>query len=154
MVRVRIAAVKDLDEILDLEKRNGEPTKENLRALFALKNPNEKCFFFVAEENGEIVGYSRIHFYRWNNSAYVITVLVDSRHRCKGIGTALLKAMEAFAKKKKARVIMFDTAIDNTPALQLYFKNGYKICGYNDKIYQDGKVALYLAKELQQSEKT
>lgn len=150
MVKVRIATLKDLDEILDLEKRNGEPTKEDLRALFALKNPNEKCFFFVAEENDRIVGYSRIHFYRWNNSAYVITVLVDSRYRRRGVGTALLKAMEAFSKKNKARVIMFDTAIDNTPALQLYFKNGYRICGCNDKIYHNGKVALYLAKELRQ----
>lgn len=150
MVRVRIATLKDLGEILDLEKRNGEPAKEDLRALFVLKNPNEKCFFFVAEENGEIIGYSRVHFYKWNNSAYVITVLVDSRHRRKGVGTALLKAMEAFAKKNKARVIMLDTAVDNTPALQLYFKNGYKICGYNDKLYQNGKVALCLAKELQQ----
>jgi ribosomal protein S18 acetylase RimI-like enzyme len=140
--------LKDLDGILDLEKRNGEPTKEDLRALFKLRNPNERCFFFVAEENGKIVGYSRIHFYRWNNSAYVITILVDSTCRRRSIGTTLLKTMEKFAVQNRARVIMFDTSLDNIPALQLYFKNGYKICGYNEKIYQNGKVALYLAKEL------
>ncbi len=59
----------------------------------------------------------------------------------------MLKAMENFAKERGAGVLMFDTAIDNIPALNLYFKNGFKICGYNSKLYDD-KTALYLAKEL------
>jgi ribosomal protein S18 acetylase RimI-like enzyme len=143
-----MATMKDLPHILALEKRNGEPTNEDLHVLFKLDNPNEKCRFFVAEENGRIVGYSRIHLYRWNNSAYIITVLVDAEERRKGVGTNLLKAMEDFARKNKARVLMFDTSADNTPAIQLCFKNGFKICGYNDKIYRSGKTAVYLAKEL------
>ena len=56
--------------------------------------------------------------------------------------------MAILARKGKARVLMFDASPDNAPALQLYFKNGFKVCGYNDKIYQDRKTALYLAKEL------
>lgn len=134
--------------MLELEKRNGAPTNEDLRALFEVDNPNEKCRFFMAKENGKIVGYSRLHIYRWNNSAYIVTVLVDAQHRRKGIGTHLLKTMEDFARKSKARILLFDTASDNAPALQLYFKNDFKICGYNDKIYRNGKTAIYLAKEL------
>lgn len=30
---------------------------------------------------------------------------------------------------------MTDVPSDNVPALQLDFKNSFKICGYNDKIY-------------------
>ncbi|MGB9778291.1 MAG: GNAT family N-acetyltransferase [Candidatus Bathyarchaeales archaeon] len=148
MVTVRVAAFEDLSDILELERRNGQPTKEDLQALFTLDNPNENCYFFVAECDGEIIGYSRVHFYKWNNSAYIITLLVDAKHRRKGIGTQLLKFMEDFAKEKRARILLFDTSTDNTPALQLYFKNGFRICGYNDKIYENGKIALYLAKEL------
>jgi len=143
-----MATVKDLPHILTLEKRNGKPTNEDLRVLFKIDNPNEKCKFFVAEEKGRIVGYSRLHLYRWNNSAYIVTVLVDEKKRRKGVGTSLLKLMEDFARKNKARVLMFDTSADNAPAIQLYFKNGFKICGYNDKIYRNGKTAIYLAKEL------
>ncbi|MDH5787510.1 MAG: GNAT family N-acetyltransferase, partial [Candidatus Bathyarchaeota archaeon] len=76
LLEIRLATIKDLPSIQQLEKRNGEPTNEDLRVLFEVDNPNEKCRFFVAEENGKVVGYSRMHFYRWNNSAYVITVLV------------------------------------------------------------------------------
>jgi len=143
-----VATTDDLPQILDLEKRNGVITNEDLYALFEIDNPNEKYKFLVAEDDGKIVGYSRIHLYKWNNSAYIITVLVDAKHRRRGIGTCLLNTMENFARKSKARVLMFDTSSDNTPALQLYFKNGFRICGYNDKSYINGKIALYLAKEL------
>jgi ribosomal protein S18 acetylase RimI-like enzyme len=153
LVKIRIAVLKDLPYILKLEKRNGEPTSEDLHALFEVENPNEKVGFFVAEESGEIVGYSRMHIYKWNNSALITTVLVDVKHRRRGIGTRLLRTMEDFARESKARVLMTDVSPDNVPALQLDFKNGFEICGYNDKIYQDGKTALYLAKELQKRPK-
>jgi ribosomal-protein-alanine N-acetyltransferase len=78
----------------------------------------------------------------------LINLLVDAAYRRRGIGSLLLKAMEDFARENGARVIMFDTAIDNIPALNLYFKNGFKICGYNEKLYDNAKTALYLAKEL------
>ncbi len=143
-----MATANDLPQILDLEKRNGVITNEDLRSLFEIDNPNEKYRFLVAEDGGKIVGYSRIHLYKWNNSAYIITVLVDVGHRRRGIGTSLLNTMEDFARKSKVRVLMFDTSSDNTPALQLYFKNGFRICGFNDRSYINGKIALYLAKEL------
>jgi len=148
LVKIRIGVLKDLPNILELEKRNGESTSEDLRTLFDVGNPNEKCRFFVAEESGEMVGYSRMHVYRWNNSALITTILVDVEHRRRGIGTHLLRAMEDFARKNKARVLMTDAPPDNVPAIQLDFKNGFKICGYNDRIYQDGKTAMYLAKDL------
>ncbi|MEM3840782.1 MAG: GNAT family N-acetyltransferase [Candidatus Bathyarchaeia archaeon] len=148
MPKIRIAERADLPKILELIKRNGEPLNEDLEAIFNFESPNEKCRFFVAEEDGKIVGFSRVHFYRWNKSAYVINLLVDAGYRRRGIGSLLLKAMEDFAREKDARVLMFDTAIDNIPALNLYLKNGFKICGYNEKLYENDKTALYLAKEL------
>lgn len=149
MVNIRTATFKDLPQILELEKKHGETIDEDLSALFRIRNPNENYQFFLAEENSKIVGYSRIHLYRWNNSAFIMALLVDTKHRRKGIGTRLLKAMERFAGENNSRVIMLDASPENAPALQLYFKNGYRICGYNDKIYRNGKTALYLAKELQ-----
>lgn len=147
MIKVREATMEDLALIVALMKRNNEPLNEDLAVFFTAKNPNEEYKLFVAEENDRIIGFSRVHFYRWNKSAYAINLLVDSEYRRRGIGTLLLKTMERFAKEKGARVLMFDTAIDNIPALNLCFKNGFKICGYNNKLYED-KKALYLAKEL------
>ncbi|MEM3788426.1 MAG: GNAT family N-acetyltransferase [Candidatus Bathyarchaeia archaeon] len=148
MPKIRMAKLEDLPKIIELIKRNKEPLNEDLEAIFNFESPNEKCRFFVAEEGGDVVGFSRVHVYRWNRSAYVISLLVDAGYRRRGIGSLLLSAMEDFARENGARVIMFDTAIDNIPALNLYFKNGFKICGYNEKLYDNAKTALYLAKEL------
>ncbi|MEM3613078.1 MAG: GNAT family N-acetyltransferase [Candidatus Bathyarchaeia archaeon] len=102
MPKIRIAERADLPKILELIKRNGEPLNEDLEAIFNFESPNEKCRFFVAEEDGKIVGFSRVHFYRWNKSAYVINLLVDAGYRRRGIGSLLLKAMEDFAREKGA----------------------------------------------------
>jgi len=147
-LKIRVAEPADLPKIIELIKKDKEPLNEDLGAIFNFEGPNEKCRFFVAEGNGEIVGFERVHFYRWNRSAYVINLLVDIDYRRRGMGSLLLKTMEDFARENGARVIMFDTAIDNIPALNLYFKNGFKICGYNEKLYDNAKTALYLAKEL------
>ncbi len=148
MPKIRVAEPADLPKIIELIKRNREPLNEDLGAIFNVENPNEKCRFFVAEEDDKIVAFARVHVYRWNKSAYVINLLVDAGYRRRGIGSLLLKTLEGFARENGARVIMFDTAIDNIPALNMYFKNGFKICGYNEKLYDDAKTALYLAKEL------
>jgi len=149
MVNVREATLNDLPAIMALFKRNNAPLNEDLRALFTVSNPNEECRLFVAEEDGQIVAFTRVHVHSWNRSAYMIELLVDAVSRRRGIGTLLLKTVEDFAREKGARVIMFDTAVDNFPALNLYLKRGFRICGYNDKLYESGKTAIYLAKELQ-----
>lgn len=148
MVRVREATIKDLPAIIALIKENNEVLNEDLEVLFMVKSPNEECKIFVAGEDAKIIGFSRVHFYWWNKSAYAINLLGDLSCRQRGIGTLLLKAMEDFAREKEARVLMFDTAFDNILALNLYMKNGFKVCGYNDKLYENGKTAIYLAKEL------
>ena len=58
MFTVRIATLKDLPGVIELEKRSGQRINEDLRALFNVNNPNEKYKFFKAEEDGKIVGYS------------------------------------------------------------------------------------------------
>lgn len=78
----------------------------------------------------------------------MISILVDFGYRRRGIGSLLLRVIEDFARENGARVIMCDTAINNIPALNLYLKNGFKICGYSEKLYDNAKTALYLAKEL------
>ena len=84
MAKIRVAETADLPKIIEIIKRNGEPLNEDLGAIFNTESPNEKCRFFVAEEDGKMVGFGRVHFYRWNKSAYVINLLVDASYRRRG----------------------------------------------------------------------
>ncbi|MEM2518425.1 MAG: hypothetical protein QXO49_05680, partial [Candidatus Bathyarchaeia archaeon] len=77
MVKVRQATIRDLPAIIALIKNNNETISEDLEALFTIKNPNEEYKMFVAEDDGKVIGFSRVHFYKWNRSAYAINLLVD-----------------------------------------------------------------------------
>jgi len=143
---VRKATLTDLEHILRLEERYFGPPKEDFRALIKLETPNEECAFFVIEENGKIVGYSRMHLFKWYEGAHIVTVVVDENYRGKGYGRMLMREMERYAKDKGMKVLMLDTEPDNSRALIFYLKNGYRICGYKENL--NGKSTVYLSKKL------
>jgi len=143
---VRKATLKDLKCILELERRYFGPPREDFRSLIELKTPNEECVFFVAEENEKIIGYSRMHLFRWYEGAHIVTIVVDENYRRKGYGKMLMKEMEDYAKNKGMKVLTLDTVPDNSEALIFYIKNGYKICGYKENL--NGKSTVYLSKKL------
>lgn len=62
MPKIRIVNMEDLPKIVELIKRNKEPLNEDLAAILNFESPNEKCRFFVVEEDGEIVGFSECIF--------------------------------------------------------------------------------------------
>lgn len=53
-------------------------------------------------------------------------LFVDSKHRKKGIGEALIKTAMHFAKTDGATYIQLETAVDNYPAQSLYNTIGFK----------------------------
>ena len=148
---VRRAALKDLEAILKLEKLYFGSPKENFESLFKLKTPNEECVFFVAEKNKKVIGYSRMHLFKWYEGAHIVTIVVDKKHRRKGYGTLLMKEMEKFARNKGMKIITVDTSPDNIEALIFYLKNGFRICGYRDKLEEKGKPIIYLSKKLREA---
>ena len=143
---VRRANLKDLKPILELEERYFGSTKEDFKSLIEFKTPNEECVFFVAEEKEKIIGYSRIHLFKWYNGAHIVTILIDEKYRRKGYGKMLIKEMEKYAKTKGMKILTLDTEPDNSEALIFYLKNGYKICGYKENL--NGKSTVYLSKKL------
>ena len=47
----------------------------------------------------------------------------------KGVGTALIKAVEAIAATRDVAEINLEVTIDNKDAIRLYGRLGYRICG-------------------------
>jgi len=148
---VRRATLKDLEAILKLEKLYFGSPKENFESLFKLKTPNEECVFFVAEKNKKVIGYSRMHLFKWYEGAHIVTIVVDKKFRRKGYGTLLIKEMEKFARNKGMKIITLDASPDNIEALIFYLKNGFRICGYRDKLEEKGKPIIYLSKKLRET---
>jgi ribosomal-protein-alanine N-acetyltransferase len=79
----------------------------------------------IAEEGGKIVGF--ILSEENPPLAHIITLDVDAKHRRKGIGGALLEALESNLAARGVRSILLETAIDNEPAVAFWKSRGYRI---------------------------
>jgi ribosomal-protein-alanine N-acetyltransferase len=113
--------------------------------------------FFVAEVDGDVVGYIMnrvergIGFLRKSlvKKGHVVSIAVLEEHRRKGIGEALMKTgMEAMKNVYDAKEVYLEVRVSNTPAIRLYEKLGFKIVKVLEGYYSDGENAYLMAREL------
>ena len=103
---------------------SGEQVKEKLTAL--LKNSQDRIF--VAAVDGQVVGfihaasYETLYFPPLKN-LLGLAVAADYRHR--GVGSALLDAVEAWAKETGASGVRLNSGSTRADAHQFYRKHGY-----------------------------
>ena len=139
---IKPAGWKDFGALLALQKQvireaehlvaTGKDRKESPLFAFAKALLHRKrVHTFVAQEGSELVGYITIVFGKFRKireTAYIV-VGVRASHRGHGIGTALLKAAEEFARKHKMHRLELEVFETNDGAVRLYEKLGYVIEG-------------------------
>jgi len=135
-VKVRPATTSDAARCAEISPVR---TAEELRKLLG----QEDTQWLVLEDSGDVVGVGILHYWAWNQMAWIWDLTVDEGQRGKGYGQALLKGMVRAAKKAGARVLMdFGTPNPNACSLiQLLVNNGFRICGTNDRWFADHKNA-------------
>lgn len=151
---IRNVKSDDYDEILKLQleledvevnfdnnlKRHCYNTKKGQEKL-KKRILNKKSIFYIAEENGEIVGFidGYIADDEWwyeEQIAYLDHFIVKSEYRNKGIGTILLNSFEEKIKEygiTKIKLLVFQ---GNSNAIKFYKSNSYE------------DYSIYLKKEL------
>lgn len=60
------------------------------------------------------------------------TFAVHPAYWRRGVGSALLSAAETLARREGAQALRLDTYADNAPAIRLYERCGYVLCGIID----------------------
>lgn len=142
-MKIRKATHKNLDAILDLNlklfKFEREFTKSyNLnwtysktgKDYFKSRLTRENGIVFVAEEEGEIIGYicgyvGEFAYRDPQNLAEIDNMYVKSSHRRKGIGKKLMEAFEKEARKKGAKRIKVEAIHANRIGKNFYQKQKY-----------------------------
>lgn len=89
--------------------------------------------FFVAEKDGEVLGYVGISAVL--DEGYITNVAVFPEARQKGVASALLNFLFRFAKEKGLVFISLEVRESNTPAISLYSKFGFKQEGVRKNFY-------------------
>lgn len=156
---IREAIEADLDSIKDIYNQGIEDriatleteTKDQayMEEWFAKHNGRYKLI--VAEQDGEIVGWSSLNQYN-SRKAYKgvadLSVYISRDHRGKGIGSLLLQSIEEHAKDNDFNKIVLFTFPFNQIGQGLYRKQGFREVGvFKNQGFMDGEYVDVMAME-------
>ncbi len=106
----------------------------------------ERQCFLVAEAEGVILGYVTMHVD--GVRGWVRDLVVGSPFRRRRIGSALLEQATRWALLHKVEHLTLEMQTKNYPAIQFAQKHGFAFCGFDDRHYDNGDIALFFDKRL------
>lgn len=100
------------------------PSPAHLERLFA----SDVFIPLVALSGGAVVGalaaYELVKFEQERSEIYIYDLAVDPSSRRRGVATALIEALKAIARERRAWVIFVQADYGDDPAVALYTKLG------------------------------
>lgn len=107
------------NDIKDIRERFQKICNDNNYALYVAKNDQRKVIGFIQinSENHTLLAAPR---------AEVVALIVDDRHRGKGVGSALLKAAEEWARSQALPLVRIRSNIKRENAHRFYKGKGYE----------------------------
>ena len=144
MLLIRKFRPSDLQRVYEIEARS---FKDPYHPIFLI-NLYELYgdTFLVAEEEGEVVGY--VIARKVNAKGHIIAIAVAPEHRCRGIGRALMLAVEEELRKRGIAELWLEVRVSNTRAIKFYKRLGYVEKEILRGYYADGEDAMLLKKYL------
>jgi ribosomal-protein-alanine N-acetyltransferase len=105
-----------------------------------LANPNSE--YFVAIQNGEIVGFCGI----WTavDDIHITNIVTRIDKRKSGIGTKLLEHLIDVSSKKNLLSLTLEVNENNIPAISLYEKHHFQKVGLRKNYYKQNENAIIM----------
>jgi len=97
--------------------------------------------YFVAREGSRIIGVMGCSLK--HGTCLLMHMVVDKKHRRRGIGSALTERAIKYARENGAVKVWLDTAPRLKEAISLYEKFGFVKCGHLRKHYWGEDIYLY-----------
>lgn len=140
-VRVRRAVAGDLDALAALEEASFDGDRLS-RAQYRRHLDSESAQVLVASANHRhFLGTAVVFFRKGTQVARLYSIATKAEARGKGVGSALLEAVERLAKKRRCTSVRLEVRTDNEDALRLYERLGYRRIGRYARYYGDGADA-------------
>lgn len=108
----------------------------------------EKHVILSASSEGQLVGFARIAEHVFPRTAWIKDCVVTESLRRRGIGTAMLVAVQEWAMERNFRRLTMELQSKNYPGVQLAHKMGYAFAGYSDHYYLNQDIALFFTLSL------
>lgn len=107
---------------------------------------SDKSVMFVLEDDAKVIGFTGVSFDKWNRTCRIIDIFVHPEYRNKGYALNLISHLLEYLKDKDFRCLIAEAPSLNS-VLGLYLKAGFRICGFNDRYYDNSgkEIALFLS---------
>lgn len=128
--------LEHLDAVYTIETRSfAIPwSKNELRKEI---DENHKVYKVAITPSGVVMGYGG--FWHIVNECQITNIAVDAPYQSMGVGSLLLEALIAAALERQSIGLTLEVRINNTAAIKLYEKYGFKPEGIRKGYYANNK---------------
>ncbi len=108
----------------------------------------QAAYLLVAEQNGVQVGFVCGNIEPWRETLSIEALVVAADIRWQGTGKKLWNTALALAQENNCAHVTFSLQTKNDPAITFVQKRGATVCGYNDRLFPNGDIALLFSLSL------
>ncbi len=145
-IAIRFAGQSDLDALDRLERAAFTGDRVSRRSLRSFIARGDRLL--VAVDADGLAGYALATWRKGGRAARLYSIAVDPLKAGRGVGRALLAAVETLAVEQGCEVLRLEVKEENRRAIALYERLGYRRFGRYEDYYEDGAAALRLQKRL------
>ena len=142
---IRPVRMEDLDALHALENASFDTDKLTRRRLrHWIQASNRE--FMVAADDHKLLGYGLVLFHGATHLARLYSIAIAADTRGRGVGRALLGALETASANRDRFFMRLEVAQDNVAAITMYESAGYVAFGTIEDYYEDHRNALRMQK--------
>ena len=108
----------------------------------------DDCFLVIRNIEDDVAGFLDAQSRPWQELLWVSNLVIDQRYRRKGLGTKLLDAASRWAVEHNLSQLTLEFQSKNYPAISFALKHGFHFCGYNERYYPNGDIALFFSRHI------
>lgn len=150
LIEIKRMERRHVPQIAEIEKKAfPDPWSEE---SFQGELDNPLACYFVAEKDGEVLGYGGL----WEiaGEGNITNIAVKEGFRGQKLGSKILSALIEYAKAHAFRFLTLEVRMSNEPAKRLYEKYGFRPVGLRRGYYPDNREdALLMTVEWNETEK-
>lgn len=144
---IRKATPADLEAVFNIESRSFETERFNRRQLLYLISKAGGLFLVLELETG-IAAYLSVLTHKKHKSLRIYSIAVDAARRGQGLGQKLIEQAIAYALDLHLQALSLEVHTQNSAAIALYTRNGFRVVGMLEDYYGPGEHAQRMRKEL------
>lgn len=148
---IRPARASDVDALLAIETAVFQGDRLSRRSFLRLIS-RPSATVLVGQVGDNVAGYCIVLFRAGSGTARLYSISTAADMSGRGIGRVLIEAAERAAIKRDRRCLRLEVREDNTRAIAIYERAGFRTIGSKPDYYQDGMTAILMEKVLATSE--